>query len=114
MNLDKSIYLSIKVLVQQKFIKNITDINCHLQKGQTYCKTVYDFLYNQSQIEGQILEIQKEELNFIKETDKILNKRLKELKKKIDKQKSINFKKKDKLTTKSQSNLKVLEKKYKI
>ena len=97
---------------KQRFMKNIADINKQLLKEQANCKTIYDLLYNQSCIESQTLDIQENELKLIKETDRILNKKLKGLKKRIDKKRLAELKKKDKLNYESESNILALEKKY--
>jgi chromosome segregation ATPase len=81
-------------------------------KEQANYNEIYNFLYNQSQIEGKILDIQEDELQLIKSTDKMLSKRLKELRKQIDKKKAGLLKKKEDAVGESESNLRKLEKKY--
>ncbi|MBW2965603.1 hypothetical protein KY342_00700 [Candidatus Woesearchaeota archaeon] len=97
---------------KQRFIKIISDINKQLFKEQTDCRTIYDLLYNQSKMGSQILGIQEDELKLIEKTDMMLNKKLKELKRKLDRKKSAELKSKGKMAKKSESNLHALEKKY--
>jgi hypothetical protein len=95
---------------KQKFVKRLDDINKSLLKEEADYKLIYDFMYDQSQMEGQILHIQDDELELIKVTDKIIEKKLKELRIEIDKKKS--GKDKLKIESETNSNLNVLEKKY--
>ncbi|MBW2996250.1 hypothetical protein KY332_03045 [Candidatus Woesearchaeota archaeon] len=97
---------------KQKFIKQVADLNKQLMKEQASYNKIYNFLYNQSQIEGKILDIQEDELQLIKSTDKMLGKRLKELRKQIDQKKAGLLKKKKDAVGESESNLRKLEKKY--
>jgi hypothetical protein len=92
-------------------MKQIADINKHLLEERANYKGVYDLLYNQSQVEGRILDVQEDELNIIKTTDALLSKKLKELEKKMGK-KAVDLKKKQKMTDVTASNLRALNKKY--
>ncbi len=105
--LDKEVIES-----KQSFIKKTSDINKQLVKEQSNYNEIYNFLYNQSQIEGKVLDIQEDELELIKATDKLLEKKLKELKKQIDQKKKSIVKKKKDMTEETESNLRKLEKKY--
>ena len=46
---------------KQRFIKQMSDLNKQLMKEQANYNEIYNFLYNQSQIEGKILDIQEDE-----------------------------------------------------
>jgi len=97
---------------KQRFIKQISDLNKQLLKEEADYKNIYTFLYTQSQMEGQILDIQEDEFELIKSTNKLLNDKLKAIRKKLDKKKSTAAKKKEGAVAESDSNLKQLEKKY--
>ncbi|MBD3355194.1 hypothetical protein GF361_04380 [Candidatus Woesearchaeota archaeon] len=97
---------------KQKFMKQVEDINKHLLEEQKSYKGISSFLYNQSKIESEVLDIQEDEFELIKKTDKMLSKKLKTLKKALDKKKSKVIKKKKKSIGESKSNLKRLESKY--
>ncbi|MBR9692203.1 winged helix-turn-helix transcriptional regulator [Candidatus Woesearchaeota archaeon] len=97
---------------KQKFIKQVADVNKQLAKEQSDYNNIYNFLYNQSQVEGQILDIQDDELELIKSTDRLLGKKLKQLRSQINKKKSGLSQKKQDMTEDTEDNLKELEKKY--
>ena len=56
--------------------------------------------------------IQKDEIDLIKETDEIIDRKLKGLREEIDKKKSKEFQEKGKISKDAEANLKALEKKY--
>ncbi|MFH1682199.1 MAG: hypothetical protein ABIA37_00225, partial [Candidatus Woesearchaeota archaeon] len=98
---------------KKKFIKQITDLNKQLLKGQTNNKAVYNLLYTETQIEQQVMDIQKNELELIKKTDLLLAKKLAEINKQINVKKVARLKdKENKLDKKSRQKFVLLEKKY--
>lgn len=106
--LDKKIIES-----KKKFIRQIADLNKKLLREQSNNKSIYSLLYTETQIESQVIELKKNELELIKKTDFLLAKKLEELKKQISAKKTERLKSKEnRLDKKSRQEFILLEKKY--
>jgi len=103
--LDKQIIES-----KQNMIKRIADLNKTLNQEEQESETLYNLLYTQSDMERALLNIDEEELKLIQTTDKLLDKKLKDIQGEIKKHSKLNDKSKKSVQT--ESHLRELEKKY--
>jgi len=95
---------------KQTMIKKIAELNKTLAQEEQESETLYNLLYTQSDMERALLNIDEDELKLIKETDKLLDKKLKDIQFEIKKHSKLNDKSKKSVQT--ENHLREIEKKY--
>lgn len=100
------------VTSKQQFMKTLTDVNKQMNQERVNNKAMYNLLFNEAKLGNQILGIQQEELKLITSTDRLLEKKLKHVRKCIDKEKAAKLQDKDKLTRETKMRLVEVENSY--